>query len=81
MPNYTFKNKVTGEIREESMKIAEMDEFIKENPDWEVDITGVKIALHSGIGLGLRKPDDGFNDLLKSMKKTHDRRGGKIDIH
>ena len=81
MPNYTFKNKVTGEVHKEFMTISEMDVFIKENPDWEVDISGVQINLHSGIGLGLRKTDDGFKDLLKSMNKTHGKRGGKINTH
>lgn len=32
MPTYTFKNKKTEEIIELDMKIAEYDNFLKENP-------------------------------------------------
>lgn len=81
MPTYIFKNTKTEELVEQQMKISEMEMFLEDNPDWIVDITQGFPGLHSGVGLGVRRPDDGFRDLLKSMKKTHDRRGGKIDVH
>jgi hypothetical protein len=83
MPNYTFRNKETGETFDEFMTISEMDRFIEEHPELEIDITSPKSipALHSGIGLGLRKPDEGFKDLLGEMKKVHNKRGGKINDH
>lgn len=79
MPTYNFRNKKTGETNSDIMKIAEMEQFIQDNPDWEVDITQSFPAMHSGMGLGLRKPDEGFKDLLGEMKKVHNKRGGKVD--
>lgn len=35
MPRYDFRNKVTGEIFEKMMKIAEREQFLKDNPDLE----------------------------------------------
>ena len=33
MPTYIFKNKKTDEIFEQQMRISELDEYKKENPD------------------------------------------------
>lgn len=35
MPLYDFRNKLTGEIFEKSMKISEREQFLKDNPDLE----------------------------------------------
>jgi len=80
MPKYNLLNTVTGEKKVEAMKIAEMEELIS-NSDWIVDITQGFPGLHSGIGLGVRKPDEGFRDLLSEMGKKHNKRGGKINDH
>ena len=78
MPTYNLKNTKTGETKTEQMKIAEMEDLVAVT-DWEVDITQGFPGLHSGIGLGVRKPDEGFKDLLGEMKKKHNKRGGKIN--
>ncbi len=51
------------------MKISERENYLSENP--HVIQIPVPIALHSGRGLGHKKIDDGFRDLLKEMKKKH----------
>lgn len=67
MPNYTFRNTNTGEVFEEFHTISEREQFLKQNPHIEQVLT--PIAFHSGIGLGVRKVDDNFNDVLKAIGK------------
>ena len=68
MPTYRFINKDTGQEHEEFMKISELDLYLKENPNLTQTINGAP-ALTSARGQG--KPDQGFRDLLKEMKKKH----------
>lgn len=65
MPLYTFHNKKTGETYTEYMKIADMLEHVKQ-PDVEQIIGAPQLV--SGIGL---KPDAGFIDVLKKIKKNN----------
>jgi hypothetical protein len=63
MPTYTFKNKTTGEEWTEVLSISTKEEFLADNPDIVQMIVSAP-ALHSGAGLGLRRIDDGFKDVL-----------------
>jgi len=48
---------------------AEKEQYLSEHP--QVDsIILVAPALHSGRGLGVKKVDDGFKDLLNNIKKS-----------
>jgi hypothetical protein len=71
MPNYTFINKQTNEEFDEFMSISELDDFIKNNPHLEQAISAPSIA--DPTRLGLRKPDSGFRDVLKRVKKASGR--------
>lgn len=68
MPTYTFYSHDIGEIFEISLKMSEREGYIKNNNVTQVP---TPIALHSGRGMG--KPDEGFRDILKEMKKKHSR--------
>jgi hypothetical protein len=68
VPNYSFRNKDSGEEFVLFMKMAEKDEYLNANPHIESFISHAP-ALHSGQGLGVRKVDDGFKEVLNSMKK------------
>jgi hypothetical protein len=70
MPYYTFKDKNTGEVLEVSMKIAERDKFLEENPHMQQQVVGFP-SLGDPTRLGLRKPDDGFRDVLRNVKHHH----------
>lgn len=50
------------------MSNTEREEYLKENP--RIEQTLSKVTIVSGVD-GIRKPDNGFRDLLKEMKKTH----------
>ena len=66
MPTYLFCNNDTGEEFEEFMTISALDEYLKSNPNITQLVHGAP-PIHSGRGMG--KPDNGFRDLLKHIKK------------
>jgi hypothetical protein len=68
MPTYKFVNDETGEEFEEFMTISALDEYLKENTNLTQLVNGAP-AISSGRGMS--KPDQGFRDLLKDMKKKH----------
>lgn len=66
MPYYTIRSKKTGKSTgQRYMTFEELDIWEKENPTLEVAIGAPLI--HSGAGL--KKPDAGFRDLLKTIKR------------
>jgi hypothetical protein len=66
MPTYKFLNNDTGEEFEDFMSISALDEYLKTNPHLTQLVNGAPLV-HSGRGMG--KPDQGFRDLLKHIKK------------
>jgi hypothetical protein len=66
MPTYRFLNNETGEEYEDFMFISALDQYLKDNPSVTQLVNGSPL-IHSGRGMG--KPDQGFRDLLKNMKK------------
>ena len=71
MPNYTFYD--TNEKKEIvlSMRMSELDTFIETNPHLQQIFTATPLA--DPTRLGLKKPDGGFRDVLKKVKKAHPR--------
>jgi hypothetical protein len=72
MPSYNFKNLNTGEEWTDIMSISEREEFLSKNPQVQQQLTSAP-SLGDSIRLGLRKPDNGFRDRLKEIKKAHSR--------
>lgn len=68
MPTYRFMNQKTGEEYEEFMSISSLEKYLEENHDVVQLVNGAPM-IASGRGMG--KPDQGFRDLLKDMKKKH----------
>jgi hypothetical protein len=68
MPTYKFVNNETGEEFEEFMTISALDEYLKENTNLTQLVNGAPM-ISSGRGIG--KPDQGFRDLLKDMKRKN----------
>jgi len=66
MPTYKFINNDTGEEFEEFMSISALDVYLEENKNVTQLVNGAPL-IHSGRGL--QKPDAGFRDLLKHVKK------------
>jgi len=78
MPTYEFEDTKSGEIFEKFLKISEKEVYLKENPHIQQRITGAS-ALIDSARLGRMKPDQGFRDLLSSMKNNKSYTGNKIN--
>lgn len=65
MPTYTFRNTDTEEIFDKIMSWNSREEYLKENPNLEV-IMGAP-AMGDVVRLGIRKPDQGFNEVLSKI--------------
>jgi hypothetical protein len=70
MPTYTFKDKDTQAVFDKQMPMSEREQYLKDNPNLEQLIVN-PLAIGDSIRLGLRKPDDGFRDALREVKKKH----------
>ena len=71
MPLYDFRNKDTGEVFEKFMSISAKEEYLKENPNIE-SMLGMN-ALIDPVRLGIRRPDQGFKEVLQ---KIHEKTPG-----
>ena len=65
MPTYTFRNKDSEEIFDKIMSWDSREDYLKENPNLEV-IIGAP-AMGDVVRLGIRKPDQGFNEVLSKI--------------
>ena len=70
MPTYNFQHKETGEIIELVMKISERDSWLQEHPEYESVIIGAPL-IGDPIRMGIRKPDQGFREVLQKAKAAH----------
>jgi DNA-binding cell septation regulator SpoVG len=70
VPNYLFKNKDTGEQWEEFMGISAADKYLEENPHIERMVNGFPGMTSSAMGASKTKPDEGFRDVLREIKKN-----------
>ena len=68
MPTYRFLNNETGEEFEDFMSISALEVFLFENPNLTQLVNGAPMI---SSGRGMSKPDQGFRDLLKEMKKKN----------
>jgi hypothetical protein len=68
MPIYNFKNTKTGRRFEKIFKIAEYEEYLKNNPHIVQEIVQAP-SIGDPHRLGLKKPDTPFRDRLKHIKK------------
>ena len=70
MPIYQYKNEETGEVSDKFMSIADMEQFEIDNPHIKKIIHAAAFAAPERMSIpGVKKTDDNFNDLLKTMKK------------
>lgn len=71
MPTYKFLNKKTKKEHVEFMSISQLDVYLTENPHMEQLVNGAP-AIGDSIRLGVgKKPDEGFRDLLRRIKKNN----------
>tara|TARA_A100001037_G_scaffold261875_2_gene251134 strand:+ start:1134 stop:1379 length:246 start_codon:yes stop_codon:yes gene_type:complete len=71
MPLYDFLNKETGESEEHMVKLADYDQFIKDNPHLQREFTtaSASIVSHAGGNI-VSKTSSDWRDHLKKIKKN-----------
>lgn len=75
MPTYTFKHKDTDEHFDVVLRISELDQYKADHPHLQQVLSPATTV--AGVNL---KPDNGFRDLLKTIKKGSGR-GNTIDTY
>ena len=78
MPLYSFRDNTTQETFDRMMPYDDKLKFLEENPNLESIITSAP-AIGDSVRLGLKKPDQGFRDVLKNMKSNKAYSGNKIN--
>jgi hypothetical protein len=70
MPTYPVKHLTTGETKELSMKVADYDQWRKENPDWDKDWSAGVCMTVSGTGDVYSRTDGGWNEVLSKVAQV-----------
>lgn len=78
MPIYSFRDNNTQEIFDKFMPYDDKVKFLEENPHIESIITSAP-AIGDSVRLGLKKPDQGFRDVLKNIKSNKAYSNNKIN--
>ena len=68
MPNYDFKHKETGEIKEITLSVSKYDEWKANNPDWERHYSTAP-SLVSGSKSALTMAGKDWQSHLSEIKK------------
>lgn len=66
MPLYDFRCRDTGQIYEQQMKIAEVENFLLENPTFEKVLLRAP-PIGDPVRLGVRKNDAGWREVLQKI--------------
>ena len=69
MPTYTFKNKITGVEWDKEMRVAELDDYVKEN-DCSTVISAPMIISQTGDNIDA-KTDAGWKETLAKISEAH----------
>ena len=70
MPTYTFYDTTTRKEWTEMLTIAEMEKLLADRPHIQWVPAGAPPILDS-VRLGIKRPDSGFRDILKQIKKKN----------
>jgi NH3-dependent NAD+ synthetase len=70
MPIYSMRDTETQEEFEVTLKYSELDQYLKDN-DKIQQIFNRFPATGDSIRLGIRKPDDNFRDVLRTVRSHH----------
>jgi len=70
MPLYDFRNP-EGEVVEKLLSVAEMEQFVKDNPDWTKLITGAPGLMRENMFKGLKSKDQKWSEKLERISKKY----------
>lgn len=72
MPIYNFRDKITGEITEEWMSIAQRESFLKKNKNLEPYLDSAPGFSYSGAGdVDGKKTDNTWKEVLAKIGQNH----------
>lgn len=74
MPTYNFRNITTQEVIEKTLRIADREQWLTDNLEWE-QIHLEAPSMGDSVRLGIRKNDQGFKEVLQ---KIHSKAPGSI---
>ena len=69
MPTYTFRDNNTEKEWTEVMRISQMEDYLKDNP--HVTLVPASPLLCDPVRVGITKPPERFNEVLKNVQKNH----------
>ena len=70
MPVYEFRNRESGEVEEHRMSYTQIDDFLEMNTHLERYYSAPNVS--SNTKDNISRASDGWNDLLKGIKKSSD---------
>ena len=68
MPNYSYRNKITGEEKIVNMTMAEHDTYLDDKPDWEQMIIAANFV--DPVSIGVTKPPADFQKYVLGRVKA-----------
>jgi hypothetical protein len=72
MPIYTFLNLESKEIETHNFSMSSYDEFTKNNPQLQrYHEPGISATIGDSVRLGIRKPDNGFKEVLSKIASAN----------
>lgn len=70
MPTYSFRDTETNEEFERVLSMSERETYLEENPHIQQTFRKAP-GIGDPVRLGLKKPDDGFRDVLREVRNHH----------
>ena len=70
MPSYNIQNTDTDEHFEINVKFSELEQYFVDNPSHK-QLFNKFPSIGDSVRLGLKKPDDGFRDVLRNVQHHH----------
>jgi hypothetical protein len=70
MPTYDLLHKPTGEVIEKFLTIAQMEAFLKENPDYEITFRQMNVGDPVAMGI-TQPPSDFLKYVIKPIEKRY----------
>lgn len=78
MPTYSFRNTETGEVTDHFMRMADREQFLKDNPLLVQTFTSPPGAENRFVTTDRMKSPSDYTSLLKSFKKFYP--GSSINV-
>ena len=77
MPTYSFRNTETKEVFDKIMSFATREQYLSENPNIQYVVGSPRLITNNGA----MKPDDGFRDVLREIRRKTDMRFSRSTVN